>query len=42
MSLIKKNIAENKSNKNIKISDENDQFEISSDEKFEIKNKKKK
>ena len=33
-----KNIAENESDKNAEISDEDDQFEISSDEKFKKKN----
>ena len=37
----KENIAEDESNKNVKIFDEDDQFEVSSDEKFEKKIKKK-
>ena len=36
-----KNIAEDENNKNVKISNKNDQFEVSSDEKFEKKMKKK-
>ena len=40
MSLIeKKNIIENKNNKNVEIFNKNDQFEISSNEKFKKKNK---
>ena len=43
MSLIeKKNIAENKNDKNVEISDKNDQFEISSNKKFKKKDEKKK
>ena len=38
----KENITENKSNKNIEISDENSQFRISSNKKFEKKEKDKK
>ena len=36
------NITENKNDKNVEISDENDQFEVSSDKKFEKKDKEKK
>ena len=36
------NITEDESNKNVKISDKNDQFEISSNEKFKKKNEEKK
>ena len=36
------NIAEDESNKNVKISDKNDQFEVSSDEKFKKKNEEEK
>ena len=38
----KENIAEDESDKNVEISDEDNQFEVSSDKKFEKKNEEKK
>ena len=38
----KENIAENENDKNVEISDEDDQFDVSSDKKFEKKNEEKK
>ena len=38
----KENIAENESNKNVEISNKDDQFEVSLNEKFEKKNEEEK